>query len=99
MAKQTEQTAQEKDAARRLFIAIMLPPALQQELASLGRLLYAHRAILRPVRPEALHFTLRFLGHMTAAQEGAAAAACADAVRGVAAFGLAIGGFGAFPNE
>jgi 2'-5' RNA ligase len=85
-------------ATRRLFIAVMLPTAVQARLAGLIGLLNMHRAILRPTRPEGLHFTLRFLGNMTAAQEQQLAEACAAAVEGVSAFPLAIGGFGAFPN-
>ena len=85
-------------ATRRLFIAVMLPTAVQERLAGLIGLLDTHRAILRPTRPEGLHFTLRFLGNMTPAQEQQAAEACAAAVEGLTAFPLAIGGFGAFPN-
>src|SRR5919202_2493913 len=85
-------------ATRRLFIAVMLPTAVQDRLAGLIGMLDAHRAILRPTRPEGLHFTLRFLGNMTAAQEQQIMEAVATAVDGVSAFPLAIGGFGAFPN-
>src|SRR5919198_3296061 len=85
-------------AARRLFIAVMLPSAVQERLAGLIGLLDTHRAILRPTRPEGLHFTLRFLGDMTAAQEQHIMEAVAVAVEGVSAFPLVIGGFGAFPN-
>ena len=85
-------------ATRRLFIAVMLPAAVQERLAELIGVLDAHRAILRPTRAEALHFTLRFLGNMTAAQEQHIVEAVATAVEGVNAFPLAIGGFGAFPN-
>jgi 2'-5' RNA ligase len=85
-------------ATRRLFIAVMLPTAVQERLAGLIGVLDTHRAILRPTRPEGLHFTLRFLGNMTAAQEQQIVEAVAAAVDGVSAFPLAIGGFGAFPN-
>src|SRR5690348_6959748 len=84
--------------ARRLFIAVMLPPEVQERLAGLTLLLDTHRAVLRPVRPEALHFTLRFLGEMSGEQEHEAAAACRAATADFAPFALAIGGFGAFPN-
>lgn len=86
-------------ATRRLFIAVMLPADVRERLARLAHLLDEHRAILRPVRPEALHFTLRFLGEQTGEQERLAAEACAAAVVGVAAFPLASGGFGTFPNQ
>lgn len=85
------------EPARRLFIAVMPPAPVQERLAGLTSLLAAHHAILRPVRPEAIHVTLRFLGDMTGAQEAQVMKACA-AVEGVATFPLAIGGFGAFPN-
>ena len=85
-------------ATRRLFIAVMLPGAVQERLAALIGLLDAHRAILRPTRPEGLHFTLRFLGNMTPAQEQQIVEAVAAAADGMSAFPLAIGGFGAFPN-
>ena len=85
-------------ATRRLFIAVMLPAAVQERLARLTGLLAAHRAILRPTRPEGLHFTLRFLGNMTPAQEQQIEEAVAAAADGARAFPLAIRGFGAFPN-
>jgi 2'-5' RNA ligase len=85
-------------ATRRLFIAVMLPTAVQERLAGLTGVLDAHRAILRPTRAEGLHFTLRFLGNLTAAQEQQIMEACAAAIEGVGAFPLTIGGFGAFPN-
>jgi RNA 2',3'-cyclic 3'-phosphodiesterase len=71
---------------------------VQERLAGLASLLAAHRAILRPTRPEGLHFTLRFLGHMPPAQEQQIVEAVAAAVDGARAFPLTIGGFGAFPN-
>ena len=85
-------------ATRRLFIAVMLPTTVQEQLVGLIGVLDTHRAILRPTRPEGLHFTLRFLGNMTAAQEQQVVEAVAAAVDGVGAFPLVIGGFGAFPN-
>lgn len=83
---------------RRLFIAIMLPGEVQEKLAALSGLLDAHAAILRTVRPAALHFTLHFLGELDAAHEHEAAEACLAATADFATFPLAIGGFGAFPN-
>lgn len=91
-------TEQQIPRTKRLFIAVMLPRDVQDTLAKLVGLLDAHRSILRPVRPEALHFTLRFLGETPAPLEQAAAQACAAATRDVAPFALGIGGFGTFPN-
>lgn len=85
-------------ATRRLFIAVMLPPETQARLARAIEAIDAQRECLRPVRAEALHLTLRFLGDQDQRQERLAAQACAEAVVGVAAFPLVFGGFGAFPN-
>lgn len=89
---------QSKPETRRLFIAVMLPPEVRERLARSLRVLDAHRDALRPVRPEALHFTLRFLGNLSAEMEQRAAGACAAAVEGVAPFPLVVGGYGAFPS-
>jgi 2'-5' RNA ligase len=86
------------NSAKRLFIAVMLPPEVQERVAALVDLLEEHRAILRPARPESLHFTLRFLGDVTLDEERRASDACAAAVMGVQAFPLVIGGAGVFPN-
>jgi 2'-5' RNA ligase len=83
---------------KRLFIAVMPPAEVQERVAALVDLLEEHRAILRPARPEGLHFTLRFLGDATLDEERRAAEACVAAVVGVQAFELVIGGVGVFPN-
>lgn len=88
----------EDPPTRRLFIAVMLPTGVQERLARLVDALGAHRAILRPVRPEALHFTLRFLGESTAGEERRVAAACAAGAAEVNPFQIAAGGFGVFPH-
>ncbi len=84
--------------AKRLFIAVMLPAQVRERVAALVDLLEEHRAILRPARPEGLHFTLRFLGDATLDEERRASEACAAAVVGVGAFPLVISGFSVFPN-
>ncbi len=83
---------------KRLFIAVMPPAEVQERVDALVDLLEEHRAILRPARPEGLHFTLRFLGDATLDEERRASDACAAAVVGVGAFPLVIGGVGVFPN-
>ncbi len=91
-------SAEGSSETRRLFIAVMPPTAIQQQLAGLIDLLAAHRAILRPARPEGLHVTLRFLGASTADEERRAAEACAEAAAEVESFQLVVGGFGVFPS-
>ena len=60
----------------RMFVALDLPDAARTELAAWRDELVAGRDDLRPVRPEALHVTLVFLGWQdeTAAEAMAAAA-------------------------
>jgi 2'-5' RNA ligase len=47
----------------RLFFALELPERVRSELAAWGRTAAEADAALRPVRPDALHLTLVFLGH------------------------------------
>ncbi len=58
----------------------------------------AHAAILRPVRAEGIHLTLRFLGEVAAAEEERVATACAMAAAMGGAFTIAFGSLGVFPN-
>jgi len=86
------------DAAMRLFVAVFPPPEVQRA---------AHRATdpLRPghdavawVRPENLHYTMRFLGELDADGARLAGEAMTEAAAARPRFGAALGGFGAFPN-
>jgi 2'-5' RNA ligase len=47
----------------RLFVALELPDSVRSELAAFGRAAAEHDGALRPVRADALHLTLAFLGH------------------------------------
>jgi 2'-5' RNA ligase len=69
-----------KPRRQRLFVAVDLPDEVRAGLAAWGRAELTDPA-LRPVRPEALHVTLVFLGH----READEAAAIEAAVRGVSA--------------
>jgi 2'-5' RNA ligase len=82
----------------RLFLAVFPPAGVQRA---------AHaciEALRRPgdgvswVKPENLHYTLRFLGEV--GEDGArrAAEAAAEAAAAAKAFAAALGGLGAFPN-
>ena len=61
-----------------MFVALDLPDAARAELAAWRDALVAGRDDLRPVRPEALHVTLVFLGW----QDESAAEAIAEAAFG-----------------
>jgi len=79
----------------------MLPPEEQRALVGLlGQLdpAGAHVAILRPVRAEGIHLTLRFLGEVAAAEAQRAATACAMAAAMGDAFTIAFEPLGVFPN-
>jgi RNA 2',3'-cyclic 3'-phosphodiesterase len=56
-----------KTRRQRLFVAVDLPEAVREGLASWGEEELVDPA-LRPVRPESLHVTLVFLGHREAAE-------------------------------
>jgi 2'-5' RNA ligase len=81
----------------RLFVAINLPASEQNRLSSeLQRVAAALPA--RWVAAEALHITLKFLGHVSDPAVDQIRKTLHDAVAGNAAFDVALGGFGAFPT-
>ena len=84
----------------RLFIAIDLPPHLRQALGrEIDRLaLLAPEKVVRWVRPDAIHLTLKFLGDCPAGRVDEIAAAMAQSARGVEPFSIVAGGLGLFPN-
>jgi 2'-5' RNA ligase len=47
----------------RLFVALEMPESVCSSLAAFGRAAAEHDGALRPVRTDALHLTLAFLGH------------------------------------
>jgi 2'-5' RNA ligase len=71
----------ETDERIRAFVALDLPDAATAAVAAWQRSAIADRSDLRPIRPEALHLTLAFLGHV----ETPVARRAADVVEGVAA--------------
>jgi 2'-5' RNA ligase len=82
--------------AFRAFISVDVGPridwhALRKELADVDR-------GVRPVRPEQLHLTLRFLGDTEEDMVPDLQALMAQSVEGVGPFHLAFEGVGAFPN-
>lgn len=58
-----------------------------------------HVGGLRPVKPENIHLTLRFLGNTAVERIGPVLAVMESAAAGVAPFFLQTGDFGAFPTE
>jgi 2'-5' RNA ligase len=87
----------------RLFVALEIPSAVRDNLAALISDLRAADAPssknkTRWVRPENLHVTLKFIGHVDAGKLDAIRAALAE-VRSGSAVELRFRGLGFFPNE
>ena len=82
----------------RAFIAIQLPPQAKEALGGLIELIRrAASGSIRPVPPEGVHLTLKFLGAVPAAQVDAISDRMADVVRAHSPFSLALSGAGVFP--
>jgi len=82
----------------RVFIAVALDRALQEAVAALERRLEEAGAHLRWVKPENLHFTLRFLGQISDPQLDRARKAAREACAGFTPFRIALAGVGVFPD-
>lgn len=82
----------------RSFIAIALPPAVQEALATLAGELRATRAAVSWVKPHSIHLTLKFLGDVAPEQIPAIQEALAQAATGTAPLRLQPSGCGAFPT-
>ena len=83
----------------RAFVAIELPPVVATYLRGMvARLKEARIAGLRPVRPEGIHLTLKFLGNVPAEQIDSIGASIATAVTDLRPFPLALGAGGVYPG-
>lgn len=82
----------------RCFIAVELSEENRARVVDLQGRLRAMGAVVRWVKARNLHFTLRFLGEIPAAQLARAVVATRSAARGTSPFRVTIGGLGAFPS-
>lgn len=88
----------------RAFLAITLPPDVQQRLAGLQRRAQAQVAaecapgLLRWVQPAKLHLTLRFLGESEADPLARLQSGLSAELTDVAPFALNLGALGSFPG-
>lgn len=83
----------------RAFVAIELPPAVKERLAEVvAELRAAGIGGLRPVRPEGIHLTLKFLGDVPADRIRDIGDAARRAAARHAPFALSLSGVGAFPS-
>lgn len=82
----------------RCFIALDLPERNKEELRPMiGKLAEKNRGI-KWVKPENLHFTLKFLGHIDPDRLAGLEGACQKVAAGTEPFDLALGGLGFFPG-
>ena len=92
-------TSSRRPEQLRLFVAVTLPPEVRAALAEvIGRLRAADVPGVRPVAPEAVHITLKFLGNVDASRVPDLAAALTAAGDGSAPFRIALQGVGGFPS-
>jgi 2'-5' RNA ligase len=82
----------------RLFVAVFPPPGIQSAAASVIEALRRPGDGVSWVKPDNLHYTLRFIGEV--GEDGArrVAEAARESTRGRTAFEATLGGVGAFPN-
>ena len=84
----------------RVFVAADLPEFVEDALGRAALSLREARIEgLRPVRPEGVHLTLKFLGDVPESQIEGIGQAVSAAVAGQRQFEISTGGFGAFPND
>ena len=84
----------------RAFVAADLPREVIDELARVvSALAGAGVRGLRPVRPEGVHLTLKFLGSVPLSDIPAVTSALSSVVRQFRPFTVEIGGFGAYPGD
>ena len=87
------------DERMRSFVAIELPSEARRRLGTLvAGLREAGVRGLRPVNPEAVHLTLKFLGDVPASQLDAVSAALEGAAAAADPFDLELRGLGGFPD-
>jgi 2'-5' RNA ligase len=82
----------------RTFIAIPVPPELEQRAGVLIEKLRGTTANVRWVEPKNLHWTLKFLGDIELRETAAVCKAVSDAVRSFPTFDAEALGAGAFPD-
>ena len=83
---------------RRIFVAVALAPALLAAVSGMRARLAEAESTLRWVPPENLHFTLKFLGGITAPQLTGVVAAAREVAARTQGFTITLAGLGAFPS-
>ena len=84
----------------RAFVAIDLPDPVMSAVGEVvGRLRQANLRGIRPVNPNGVHLTVKFLGDVPTDNVSAVVEALSEAVRQTEPFGMEVGSIGVFPNR
>lgn len=87
-----------KSELHRIFIAVPLDETLRDAIRDLQQHLEGAGAMARWIKPEHLHFTLRFLGEISLAQVARVKVAAREAAGRIDPFAVTLHGLGAFPS-
>lgn len=82
----------------RIFIAIKLTPEILSNISKLQEELKKTSAQVKWVKPENIHLTLKFLGHITLEKLEKVKTFTREALRPFAPFEISVSGLGAFPR-
>jgi 2'-5' RNA ligase len=83
----------------RTFVCVEIPATVRDRLEQLQRRLAALKADVSWTKKSNLHLTLKFLGHISAAQVESVCRIVQEAASGSAFFDLHLNGTGSFPNQ
>src|SRR5262245_55594894 len=86
------------DQTIRTFVCVEIPPSIRDRVEQLQRQLAALRADVSWTKTSNLHLTLKFLGHISAAQLDSVCRIVQQAASDREFFDLELNGTGSFPN-
>jgi 2'-5' RNA ligase len=83
----------------RTFIAIAIPNHIRERIGEFQNRLRKEEAMIKWVRPESIHITLKFLGDVAEERIDDIAQAAREVVSGREPFEVGVGSVGTFPND
>jgi 2'-5' RNA ligase len=87
------------DQTIRTFVCVEIPATVRDRIEQLQRQLAGLRAEVSWIKKSNLHLTLKFLGHISAAQVESVCRIVEQAGSGSKSFDLQLSGTGTFPNQ
>ena len=88
-----------KEEGLRLFIAVPLSPAVEERIGQIQASWRKEAEGVRWVKPENVHITLKFLGHVPKGEVEGIDHVLKEVTKGKQVFPVRIGGAGAFPTK